>query len=564
MGKDVRFALRMLSTNPAFAITACAVLALGIGANTAIFSVVNAVLLKPMPFENPDQLLMVWEQSPSTSKTNVVNPINFLEWQSRNHSFKRISALVEYNVSLTGDGEPEVINAMAVSDGFFPILGVKPILGRWFTPEEDVRGKDFVVILSESLWRRRYGADPAVLGRKLLFNNQSVIIIGVMPASFRFPQSTADIWTPLALDRASVLKAGRYLETVARLTDHATIATAQADMNAIASQLQRERPDVDSKWGIMVVGLREQAVGNVRTPLLVLLGAVGLVLLIACVNVANLMLMRAARRSREIAIRAALGAGAARIARQLLVESMLIALLGGTAGLLIGIWAVKLLTSALPETVNYANLTINYGGFKTVHIDATVFVFALAASLLTGALFGVVPALKAGRTDVHEALRSGGRSITGPHSVVRGALVVAEVALSMILLVGAGLLIRSFAHLSRIDPGFDAPHVLSLQISEDGRFRGNPRGMLDFNMRMLDEVRSLPGVEAAGTTHFLPLGRTIPGTGFWRADQPPPNPGEEPATDVLCVLPGYFSAMSIPIERVGSLLRPTVREPLSR
>src|SRR5579872_2580015 len=213
MGKDIRFALRMLAKNPTFTIMASIALALGIGANTAIFSIVNAVILKRMPFQNPDRLAMVWERSARNSTTNVVNPINFLEWQSRNRSFERIAAMVEYDVSLTGDGEPEVIDAMAVSDGFFPILGVKPLLGRWFTPEEDVRGNDFVVILSESLWQRRYGADPRILGRKLLFNNQSVTIVGVMPARFRFPQSRAEIWTPLALDRAHSLRAGRYLET---------------------------------------------------------------------------------------------------------------------------------------------------------------------------------------------------------------------------------------------------------------------------------------------------------------------------------------------------------------
>jgi len=541
MGKDLRFALRMLLKNPGFTIMAAAALALGIGANTAIFSVVNAVMLQRMPFENPDRLVMVWEQSPRTSKANVVNPFNFLEWQARNHSFERISAMVEYDVSLAGDGEPEVVDAMSVSDGYFVILGVKPIVGRWFRPQEDVPGSDTVVIVGESLWRRRYGADPNVVGRKMLFNNQSVTIVGVMPASFRFPATKAEIWTPLAIDRAQALRNGRYLITVARLKDGAIVSTAQADMNVLAPQLQQERPDFNSKWGIEVVGLREQAIGDVRTPLLVLLGAVALVLLIACANVANLMLMRAAGRGREIAIRAALGAGAPRIARQLLVESVLLAAIGGGAGFLIGIWATSLLTAALPDTINYANL-------KTVRIDATVFLFATAISLATGILFGLAPALKAARADVQKSLRDGGRSLTGGRSFLRGTLVVAEVALSMMLLVGAGLLIRSFAKLANVDPGFDARHILSMQISESSFGRDSGK-MLEFNMRMLEEVRSLPGVEAAGTSHFLPLGRVIPGTGLWRADRPRPKFGEEPATDVLCVLPGYFAAMNIPIER---------------
>jgi putative ABC transport system permease protein len=542
MGHDLRFAFRTLLKSPGFTLMAVIALALAIGANTAIFSVVNSVLLERMPFERPDRLAMVWEQSPHTGKTNVVNPINFLEWQARNQSFERIAATIEYDASLTGDGEPEVVDAMSISDGFFDILGVRPILGRWFTPQEDTPGNDNVVIIGESLWRRRYGADPKVLGRKLLFNHTSVVIVGVMPASFRFPQTKAEIWSPIAIDRARAMRSGRYLNTVARLRDAATLSTAQADMNVLASQLQKERPDFDSKWGITVVGLRQQATGDVRTPLLILLGAVGLVLLIACANVANLLLMRAAGRGREIAVRSALGAGAVRILRQLLIESTLLACLGGAAGLLAGIWAIKILTAALPDTIAYANL-------KTIQLDTSVFLFTLGLSLATGILFGIVPALKAMRIDVQSTLKDGGRGIAGGRSFTRGALVIAEVALSMILLIGAGLLIRSFARLAAVDPGFDARHVLSMRLSEEGRFRGNDTGMVAFNVQMLERVRAVPGVDAAGTSHFLPLGRIIPGTSFWRADQPKPNHGEEPVTDVLCVLPGYFASMNIPLNR---------------
>jgi putative ABC transport system permease protein len=540
MGNDLRFGLRMLWKSPGFTFLAVIALALGIGAITAIFSVVNAALLKRLPFESSDRMVMVWESSPRTSKTNVVNPNNFLEWQARNHSFQRIAAIVEYDISITGDGEPEVIDNLAVSDGFFQILGVQPLLGRWFTSQEDLPGNDRVAILSEGLWRRRFGADPHILGRKIRVNTRDFVIVGVMPAGFRFPQTKADLWQPLAIDRAHTYP-GRYLSTVGRLRDHVSLATAQADMKRIAGELQKERPDFDSKWGITAVGLREQAVGEVRKPLLVLLGAVGLVLLIACANVANLMLMRAAGREREVAVRAALGATAARIARQLLVESSLFALLGGSAGLLIGVWMKDLLIFALPDTISYATL-------KDIHLDATVFVFVAAISLTTGFLFGLAPALKAARTDVQKALRDGGRGIAGQRTMVRRTLVVAEVALSMMLLIGAGLLIRSFARLTSVNPGFDAQHVLSMQLSVARRFPDDAR-MAEFTGQMLERVRALPGVEAAGTSHFLPLGRIIPGTGFWRADQPRPMHGEEPVTDVLVVMPGYFAAMSTPIVR---------------
>ena len=535
MISDLRFAFRTLTKSPGFTLMAAAALALGIGANTAIFSVVNAVILQRMPFEKPDRVAMVWEVSPRTGKNNVVNSTNFVQWRARNHSFDRIAALVQYDINVYGDGEPEVISNLAVASGFFEILGVKPLLGRWFTPAEDTPGNDRVVLISEGLWRSRYGADPNILSRRIRVNNQDMAIVGVMPAGFRFPQTKADLWQPLAIDPARISR-GRSLSTVARLRDGATLASAQADMDVIASQLQKERPDFDSKWGIGVIGLREQAIGDVRTPLLVLLGAVGLVLLIACANVANLMLIRASGRSREIAIRAAVGASGSRIARQLLVESVMLAAFGGALGLLVGMQMMQLLVVALPDTINYANV-------KDVHLDAAVFLFAAAISLLTGILFGLAPALKAVRIDVQQSLRDGGRGVAGSLSITRSALVVAEVALSMMLLIGAGLLIRSFARLASVDPGFDAPHVLSMQLSAN---MPGPQ-LLAFSEEVLRRVRAVPGVEAAGTSHFLPLGRIIPGTGFWRADQPRPKPGEESVTDVLVVMPGYFAAMSTPL-----------------
>jgi putative ABC transport system permease protein len=542
MGKDLLFAIRTLRKSPGFTLMAVVALALGIGANTAIFSVVNSVMLSPLPFEAPDRLAMVWEQSPRTSKTNVVNPLNFMEWQDRNRSFDRIASFIAFPLSLSGDGEPEQVDAMNVSSGFFEILGIQPIAGRWFTAQEDTPGNDNVVILSEGLWQRRYGADPHIIGRQVHVNNHPYTVVGVMPASFRFPMTKADVWTPRGMDRKIATRSGgRFLSTVARLRKGVTIASAQADMSLISNQLQQERPAFNSKWGITVVSLREQVVGDVRTPLYVLLGAVGLVLLIACANVANLMLMRAAGRGREIAIRAALGAGGFRIIRQLLVESTLLSLLGGAFGLMVGLWSITALTAALPDSIAYINL-------KTIRIDTTVFLFTLTISIATGILFGLAPALKAARTDFHEGLKAGGRGIASARSFTRSTLVVAEVALSMILLVGAGLLIRSFARLASVDPGFDAPHVLTMQLATGGQFPTNQK-FVEFNMRMLERVRTVPGVEAAGTSHFLPLGRIIPGTGLWRADRSTPAHGEEPVTEVLVVMPGYFAAMNIPLIR---------------
>jgi putative ABC transport system permease protein len=342
-------------------------------------------------------------------------------------------------------------------------------------------------------------------------------------------------------DRATANRRGRYLITVARLRPGATIESAQADMNVLQPQIIAERPEFNSKWGITVVALDKQVSGDVKTPLVVLLGAVGLVLLIACANVANLMLMRAANRSHEVAIRTALGASGWRVARQLLVESTLLSVIGGALGLMIGVWVMKLLVAALPSTISSVSM-------ETIRIDTTVFVFAAAISLLTGILFGLAPALKAIGMDVQAGLKSGSRGQAGGRSVTRNVLVVAEVALSMILLVGAGLLIRSFAKLSNVDPGFDAARVLTMQLAIAGRYRDDA-AYLSFLNRTLERVRAVPGVEAAGTSHFLPLGRVIPGTSFWRNDQPKPSPGTESVTQVLVVMPGYFAAMKIPLTR---------------
>jgi putative ABC transport system permease protein len=542
LGQDLRYGARQLLRSPGFTVVAVLALALGIGANTAIFSVVNAVLIARLPFERAERLAMVWEKIPRTGHTNVVNPANFLEWQARNHSFEKMAALIAWPSSLAGDGEPEQVDGMYVSEGFFEILGVRPVAGRWFTAQEDQPGPDRVVMLGEGLWRRRYGAARDILGRKIRVDNRTVTVVGVMPAGFRFPFSKAELWQPLALNRTRVNRSGRYLSTVARLKDGVTLGSAQAEMNVLAKQLQSERPEFNAKWGITVVGLREQVVGDVRTPLLVLLAAVGVVLLIACANVANLVLMRTASRRREIAVRAALGASDSRLARQFLAESGLLAALGGGFGLLFGFWSMNALRAALPDTIAFSNL-------RTIRMDVTVLLFTAAVSAITAVVFGLVPGLRAAGGSLQANLAEGSRALSGSRNRARAALVLAEVALAMMLSVGAGLLIRSFQRLSSVDPGFDASHILSMQVNTAGYLRESDPRFLEFLKGTLERVRALPGVEAAGTAHFLPLGRVIPGTGFWRADRPVPAHGEEPVTEVLVVMPGYFAAMNIPLVR---------------
>jgi putative ABC transport system permease protein len=535
--RDLRLAIRLLAISPGFTVVAILALALGIGATTSIFSVVNAVLLKPLPFEHPDRLVMVWESR--NGKSNVVNPFNFLEWRDRNHSFERLAAMIQIPMNLAGEGEPEQVQGMLVTDGFFDILGIKPLLGRTFRPEEDTPGATNAVVLSHELWQRRWAGDAAVVGRKVRVNSRSVEIVGVMPAAFRFPNTRAELWIPFGLPRTP--SGGRSLSTVGRLRPGATLESAQAEMDVLAGQLRAERPEFNAKWGIMVVGLPEQSVGEVRTPLVVLLGAVGFVLLIACANIANLMLIRATARERELAIRAALGASRWRLARQLLVESVTLAVAGGVLGVAVSVWATRALVALIPESIAVHNVA-------AVGIDRNVLAFAILATVATGVLFGLAPALWAGRRDLHDALKEGARGATTGRSRTRAALVVAEVALSMVLLVGAGLLIRSFARLIAVDPGFASERVLTMRLSTAGRFQ-RPQQAAAFLDAVLERVRALPGVSAAGSIHFLPLSGLLSATGFWRDDRPQPRPGDALSTQTFVITPGYFAAMGIPLAR---------------
>jgi putative ABC transport system permease protein len=541
--KDLRFATRVLWKSPGFSVVALLALVLGIGANTAIFSVVNAVLLRPMPFVDPGRLVSVRESTPQGEKFNVANPQNVADWQKRNHSFEQIAAYVpfELTMSLTGDGNPEEVPGNYVTRDFFPLLGVHPALGRNFLPEEELPNTPDVALLSDGFWRRRFGADRHIVGKTLMIRGNPTTVVGVLPAGFRFPDVKADIWELTTLHPERQRK-GRFLAPIARTRPGVTVSQAQADMNVIMAQLAREYPDFNQNWGVTVIPLSQQFTGDLRTPLLVLLGAVGLVLLIACANVANLMLMRSSARGREMAIRTSLGATRARIVRQLLVESMILGVIGGSAGLLFAVWAKDILLAMLPESMSVAKV-------NSVTIDGNVLAFTVILSLGTSLLFGLLPALRASRPDLSDTLKEGGRAVSSSlrRNRLRATLVASEMAVALMLLIGAGLLIQSFIRLEHVSAGFQPDRILSMRIG-----LSNPRYKdLKVASAGLDEIlhriAQVPGVASTGSIQFPPLGGLLPATGFWVAGRPIPNPSQAPVTGVSIVTPGYFPTMGIPL-----------------
>ncbi len=541
--KDIRFASRVLWKSPGFSGVALLALVLGIGANTAIFSVVNAVLLRPMPFAAPDRLVMVWESSPHTKKDNVANPQNFAAWQNRNRSFEKMAAYVPFqlSMSLTGEGTPEEVPGNYATLDFFSVIGVQPALGRNFLPEEAAPKAPDVVMLSDGLWRRRFGADPHIVGKKLIVRGKPATVVGVLPGTFRFPDVKADIWEVMSVDPQAE-RTGRFLAPIARLKPGVSVSQAQADMNMITAQLAREYPAFDTNWGAMVVPMREQFTGELKTPLLVLLGAVGLVLLIACANVANLLLMRSSARQREMAIRTSLGATRARIVRQLLVESTILGVTGGLISLLVAVWAKDGLLAMLPESMSVAKV-------NTVTIDGNVLAFTVVLSLATALLFGLLPALRASRPDLSDSLKEGGRAISASlrRNRMRATLVASEIAVALMLLIGAGLLIQSFLRLEHVAPGFEPDRILSMRIGLSNPRYGDLRIAANGLDEILHRIEQLPGVASAGSIQFPPLGGLLPGTGFWVAGRPTPNPSEAPDTGVSIVTPGYFRTMGIPL-----------------
>jgi len=541
--QDLRYGARMLLKNPGFTSIAVITLALGIGANASIFSVVNAVLLRPLPFKEPERLIMIRETKLPQFPEFSVSPGNFLDWKRRNTVFERLVAVRTPSFNLIGTGDPEQLIGMRVTDGFFAILGAKPELGREFLPEEDQPGRNNVVILSHGLWQRRFGGDPKIMDQTITLSGQIYTVIGVMPATFSFGGSETALWTPMGFTSDDAQNhGGHFLSAIGQLKPGATLEQARSEMSAIAGQLAQEYPDANAGWNVKLLPLQEFIVRSVETTLLVLLGAVAFVLLIACANVANLLLARAAGREKEIAIRTALGAGRARIVRQLLTESALLALAGGVAGLLLAKWGTALLLKLAPQ---------NLPRMSDVSLDGRALAFTAAVTLVTGLIFGLVPALQASKPNLTETIKdAGGRGSTegGRRQFVRGSLVVLEMASALLLLVGAGLLIKSFWRLQRIDPGFNPNNALTASVTLPSRKYPEENQQSAFFQQLLEKVRALPGVQAAGASNVVPLGGDYV-LGFVIEGRPPLPPGAGQSTNYYSVSADYFKAMGIPLLR---------------
>ena len=544
--QDLRYARRTLAHSPAFTLVVVLTLALGIGANTAIFSVVKGVLLTPLPYNDPSRLVVVWE-SKGPSSHNVVNPANYMDWHDRATSFSSLALTSWRGLTFTGD-QAEEVQGRAVTPDFFAVLGATPLLGRTFNAEESRLNSPRVIVLSEALWRRRFSADRAIVGRAVPVAGGTARVVGVMPASFRpMPLGHEEYWEPMALDWSNRVRNGRYAMAVGRLKAGVTIERAQTEMSRIARQLESDYPAFDTGWGATVVPLMEQVVGGSRRSILIVLGAVSLVLLIACANVANLMLARAASRERELAVRAALGASRWRLIRQALVESVILALAGGAAGALLASWGVHLLVAAAPSEVPR---------IADIRLDIPVLAVTALVSMAVGVLFGLPAAL--GRSDAAAAIQdlhaATTRTTAGvPAARLRGALVIAQMSLAIVLLVGAGLLVRSLQRLIAVDPGFDPANISAVTVTLPRATYLDSLRRVALYERLLERVRNMPGVQSAGIISWLPMTPGNAVTSLTVVGRPEPAPGQAPTVAIRTVDPGYFAAMRIPLERGRSL-----------
>lgn len=562
--QDVRYGARMLTKHKAFTVVAVVTLALGIGANTAIFSVVNELLLRPLPYRDAERIAMLWEVTPEGRRQNTTSRANFRAWRDQNSSFAQMAAFSDQRLNLTGQGEPEELSVQLATPEIFKVLGVDPILGRTFLADDDGPGKTPVAVLSYALWQRQFGGQSNIIGQPITLNGEKFTIIGVMPANFQFhikhrsgTGRPAELWAILPMPiGAGANERGRFLSVVARLKDGVSVEQAGAELRTIEARLSEEVPQFNKNYSAEVLPLREQFFGNVRRPLWLMLGAVGFVLLIACANVANLLLSLATSREKEIAVRAALGARRGRIIRQLLTESLLLALLGSVLGLVFAWMGIKALVAISPRDLI---------SLQSVGLNVSVLFWTLGVSLLTGIVFGLAPALHISRLNLNDSLKEGGKSESaqaGGSRRLRSALVVSEIALAVVLLASAGLLIKSFVRLQQVDRGFQTDNILTMVVRlPDAGYKEDPQ-IVNFFVQAMERIRSLPTVRSAGVINFLPLyGGLGSATGFKIEGRPEPPPGQGPSTDVRVVDAGYFETMGIPLLRGRNFTSIELREP---
>jgi putative ABC transport system permease protein len=553
--QDLRFGVRTLLRNPLTTGLALLILTLGIGANTAIFSVISGVLLEPLPYPSPDRLILALDTSPQRGFPRYSSsPPNYRDWREQNHSFSTLDAYDFERCNLTGAAQPVAVPGGVVTANFFRTLGVEPLLGRFFRAEDDRPGAEPVTVVSYGLWHSAFGADPGIVGRRLQINGRHRTVIGVAPRGLAFPRQAA-LWLPLALDYAKEGRGGHYLVVLGRLKPGVTLPLAQADISAIAARLERQYPETNATWGVVLEPLRDRLVAEVKPALLLLEKAVWVVLLIACANVANLLLARMGSRGRELAVRAALGAGRRRLVRQVVAESVVLFGTGGALGLLLAGFGTRLLLAVSPDAVPRA---------EAVGLDGRVLVYALAVSLVCGVLVGLVPALSGAGGSLQAPLKEGGRAVAGGRGGrrLRQGLVMGEVALALALLIAAGLLLRSFARLQSVRPGFEPHGVMTAMLSlPDAKYPDEPR-VAQFFEQVLLRVSALPGVEHAATVYPLPLaaGQSF-GLSFAVAGRPQPAPADVPRADIVAISPDYFRVMEIPLlvgraftsqDRIGS------------
>ena len=541
--QDLSYGVRMLRKSPMVTLVAVISLAVGIGANTVIFSVVNAILLKPLPFHDPERIVLVWGNSPAEGKDrSQVSATDVHDWRQQNRVFEDVTTYGNWSATLLGDGESERIPGIQVGDGYFSIMKATPLLGRTFLPEEQEDGKDLVIVLGYGLWQRRFGGDPSVVGRKINLSGRPYTVVGVLPAdSQSLPTSLVDprgeFYRPVAEPHDENERSSRHLRAIARLKQGVTLEQAQAEMNVIARRIEQQHPRDNTGYGVRLLTLPEDTVGGLRATLLTLFGAVAFVLLIACANVGNLLLARAAGRQKEIAIRRALGAARLRLARQLLTESVLLAIVGGGLGLLLALWGTSLV-----ETIGSGVTPLPV----SIKIDSRVLGFTFALSILTGIVFGLAPALHASNPDLNETLKEAGRSsgADASRNRLRGVLVMSEVAMALVLLISAGLLIKSVMRLRNVNPGFRAENRLTMNVVLPvAKYPKGPQWIAFYN-QLGERLEALPGVESAGFTSVLPFSGNFDGRGLAVEDHPRPV-GEEFNVDLYIVTPAYPQTMAI-------------------